>query len=207
MLCRAHIQADALNRQALVSVVYIRELGIDGYCPKCILLLLTVLLPEIVCQIRSLLEDSWGTERSEEERLREDRWGAEWWRCHLMRVHLAWDLGGRALQLWGFGESWGWRKKRSDINVQPNLQNGLSCVLTCLGNGLKKNINDFILPVLQYSKINNIPFPASTYRSNSFEQLHRVRKSGQPGLPNYFLLVGQRALSSLSLVLVLHWKS
>lgn len=61
MLCRAHIQADALNRQALVSVVYIRELGIDGYCPKCILLLLTVLLPEIVCQIRSLLEDSWGT--------------------------------------------------------------------------------------------------------------------------------------------------
>lgn len=54
MVCRAHIQVDALNRQALVSVVYIQELGIDDYCPKCILLLLTVLLPEIVCQVRRL---------------------------------------------------------------------------------------------------------------------------------------------------------
>lgn len=72
MLCTAHIQVDALNRQALVSVVYIRELGIDGYCPKCILLLLTVLLPEIVSQIRS-----------------------QQWCCRLMRVHLAWRLGGQ----------------------------------------------------------------------------------------------------------------
>lgn len=53
VLCRAHIQVDALNRQALVSVVYIQDFGIDGYCPKCILLL-TVLLPEIACQIRPL---------------------------------------------------------------------------------------------------------------------------------------------------------
>lgn len=39
VLRRAHLQVDALNRQALASVVYVKEFGIGGYGPKFTLVL------------------------------------------------------------------------------------------------------------------------------------------------------------------------
>lgn len=49
-------------------------------------------MPDLIPSIRQLGDKR---ERSEEERLREEQPGAEWWSCRLMEVELAWRLGGQ----------------------------------------------------------------------------------------------------------------